>query len=121
MTQIAQWERVILLEVSPQSYTMLVEAPANKTYTLDNNVASTRRILNAALKTASGTLTAKLQKNGVDITNLTTLAVTSTISNTVPTNDGTSTLAPTDVLTVVVSGVAAPTDFSLDISYQLGG
>ena len=59
------------------SYSILIETPADKDYPIDGRAATARTITNFYAKTASGTCTATL-KNLTDTTTIGTISVTST-------------------------------------------
>ncbi len=101
-----------------QSINGLIEVGADKTYPILTYCAVPLRLTSLYMKTLSGTCTAKLQKNGVDITGLTALAVTSVragVTATAP-SDGTNIFAIGDVLDLIITGSAAPLDLSWSIT-----
>lgn len=90
----------------------------NATYVLASSarVACTINSLKN-LKTASGTITAKLQINGADITGLTGLSVTSTPQS--PNASAANTIAVGDRLTLVLSANSTATDLEGEIEVTI--
>ena len=78
-----------------------IESPAADTYffMLSSRVAFT--INQLSIKTTAGTCTAKVQVNGVDVTGLTGIAVSTTISE--PTASGANTVSVGNSVTLVVT------------------
>ncbi len=89
------------------------EAPTAKTYTLDPYAAYAYQIETLKIKTASGTATVKLQIDGVDVTGISAVSVSSTIAT------GTATAARTVAVgakvTMVVSGISTPVDMDFAV------
>ncbi len=122
MSKTNPWERAIKRVLGKDAgYVGLVETAADKTYPIDIYVPTNKIITGVAFKTLSGTITAKLQKNGVDITGLTAIAVTNVRAVTNPTApyNGTNSLVAGDVLTIITSGNAAALDLAFDIFAEL--
>jgi DUF4097 and DUF4098 domain-containing protein YvlB len=93
----------------------MIETPSNKTYILRLNAKYPGTISNISLKTASGTITAKLQKEGVDVTSCTAISVTSAESTTTCT--GANTFVAGDTITLVTTSNSSAAD--LQFSVQL--
>jgi len=96
------------------SYLMLIESPADKTYIIDGRVAAARTITNFYAKTSSGTCTATL-KNVTDTTTIGTISVTSTggsaasLSNTAVTEN--------ERLSIEISSNSSSADLELVVEY----
>jgi hypothetical protein len=77
----------------------------------------TAKIVSCRYRINSGTsATVKVQKNGVDVTNLTSISVTTTTASTTPVYDATQDLADTDMLALVVTAVSGtPTNLSFTL------
>jgi hypothetical protein len=92
----------------------LIEAPSNKTYVLVLYANQAGTIDGLVAKTTSGTLTADLRINGVSVTGLSAVAVTSVESNTA--SAGANTFVVGDTIEVVVSAVSSPVDLQLSVT-----
>lgn len=89
------------------------EAPTNKTYTLVlySNKAGTITALKAI--TVSGTLTVAVKINGTPVTGLSAVAVSSVLASAAASAANTFIIG--DVISITVSSVASPVDFSWSI------
>lgn len=87
-----------------------IEAPTAKTYTICQHATTTGTIQNLIAKLASGTCTLAVKINGVDVTGLAAVAVTSTESTTAAT--AANSVAVGDTITVVASSISSPADLS---------
>ena len=94
----------------------MIETPSNKTYILRLNAKYPGTISNISLKTASGTITAKLQKEGVDVTSCTAISVTSTESTTTCTAANTFVAGDTITLVTTSNSSAADLQFSVQLA-----
>lgn len=90
-----------------------VETPSAKTYTLRGKARYAGTINKVYLKTASGTITAKLQIAGVDVTSCTAIAVSSTPSDTTCT--AANTFAAGDAITLVTSSNSSAADLVVSV------
>lgn len=90
-----------------------VETPSAKTYTLRGKARYAGTINKVYLKTASGTITAKLQIAGVDVTSCTAIAVSSTPSDTTCT--AANTFAVGDAITLVTSSNSSSADLVVSV------
>ncbi len=93
-----------------------IEAATAKTYTLDLACAFACTINSLNIKTVSGTCTVAIKINGVDVTSLSAVSVSSVLSTTSAT--GANTVAIGNAITLVVSSISAPVDtaFTLKIT-----
>jgi len=91
----------------------MVETPSNKTYVLRLKAKYAGTINEVSLKTASGTITAKLQIGGVDVTGCTGISVTSTASLTSCT--AANTFASGDTLTLITSSNSSAADLQWSV------
>lgn len=90
-----------------------VETPSAKTYTLRGKARYAGTINKVYLKTASGTITAKLQIAGVDVTSCTAISVSSTPSDTTCT--AANTFAAGDAITLVTSSNSSSADLVVSV------
>lgn len=90
-----------------------IETPSNKTYVLRVKAKYAGTINEVSLKTASGTITAKLQIGGVDVTSCTGISVTSTASTTSCT--AANTFASGDTITLVTSSNSSAADLQFSV------
>lgn len=91
----------------------LIESPAATTYILRLNAKYAGTINNISIKTSAGTITAKLQIEGVDVTSCTGIAVTSTESTTTCT--AANSVAAGDTITLVTSSLSAATNLAFSV------
>lgn len=91
----------------------MVETPTNKTYVLRLKAKYSGTIDEISLKTASGTITAKLQIGGVDVTSCTGISVTSTASLTSCT--AANTFASGDTITLITSSNSSAADLQWSV------
>jgi hypothetical protein len=77
----------------------------------------TAKVVSCRYRINSGTsATVKVQKNGVDVTGLTAISVTTITASTTPAYDATQDLADTDMLALVVTAVSGtPTNLSFTL------
>ncbi len=94
------------------SYSGEIAEAENKDYTIELYAPVAGTINRFTTKTASGTLTAKLQINGVDVTG-SSQSVTSTIG--AGTCTAANVVAAGDKITMVLSSVDSPVDFDFSI------
>lgn len=92
------------------SILVLIEAPTAKSYTICQSATTAGTIQNLIAKLASGTCTLAVKINGVDVTGLAAVAVTSSESTTAAT--AANTVAVGDTITVVASSISSPADLS---------
>lgn len=78
-----------------------IEAAADKTYTLDLKAAYAYTVNELAIKTTSGTCTAKLTIEGVDVTGISAVSVSST--ETAATASAANSVAAGNTLNLVIS------------------
>lgn len=93
-----------------------VESPNNKTYTLDLYSIEARIIDSITLKTVSGTLTAAVRIDGVAITGLSSISVSSTETTALAT--ALNNMAIGQTLDLVVSGITSPVDLVFTLKYR---
>lgn len=91
----------------------MIESPSNKTYILRLNAKYAGTINEVSLKTASGTITAKLQKDGVDVTSCTGISVSSSESTTTCT--GANSIAAGETVTLVTSSNSSAADLQFSV------
>jgi hypothetical protein len=90
-----------------------IEAAANKSYVLDQAAAFAYTVNSLAIRSASGTCTAKLQIDGVDITGISSVAVGST--ETTATASGANAVTAGQTLALVVSGNSGATEVAFSV------
>jgi hypothetical protein len=90
---------------------VFIESPTSKTYVLELSAPAPFTITLFSIKTASGTCTAALNRNGSAITGLSAVSVTSTISNTVVSQA----VSVGDLITLVLSSVSSAVDLSVAV------
>jgi len=93
-----------------KSLGMLYEAPEVKTYTMWQYVTKAGTIASFIGKTASGTLTCTIKVDGVTVTGLSGIAITSTESTTPATANNAIEIGQT--ITMQVTAVSSPADFA---------
>lgn len=98
-----------------ESYTGMVETVSNKTYIIDEYAVAAKQVVNIRAKCASGTVTAKLQIGGSDITTCTGISVSSTAGTTTCSTGSTNDLAANGRLTLVTSSNSSCADFTFAI------
>ncbi len=91
----------------------LIETPAATTYILRLNAKYAGTINNISIKTSAGTITAKLQIEGVDVTSCTGIAVTSTESTTTCT--AANTVSAGDTITLVTSSLSSAANMAFSV------
>lgn len=92
-----------------------IEAPVNKTYTLDLYSIDARTIQSLAIKTSSGTCTAAIKIDGTAVTGISAVSVTST--ETVATATALNTVAIGQTITLDISSVSNPLDLVFTLKY----
>lgn len=92
-----------------------IEAPQVKTYTFDEGAVDARTINTFKVVVASGSMTASIKINGVTVTGLSAMSITT--APTVFTATALNIVAPDDVITFVVTAVSAPTDMAFTLKY----
>ena len=95
-----------------------IEAPTDKTFVLDTSAPDGYTINSLKVATVSGTCTVAVQKNGVDVTGLSGVAVSSTY--TTATATGNNSVVTGDKITLVVSASSSPVDLELSIDCTKG-
>lgn len=93
-----------------------IERPTAKTYYLQLAAKITFTVTKLSIKTTAGTCTAKIQINGVDVTGLTGVAVTTSLSE--PAASGANIVALTNSVTLVIT---SPSGDIGDLIAELGG
>lgn len=91
----------------------MIETPSNKTYPIRLKAKFAATINEISLKTASGTITAKLTINGVDVTGCTAISVTSTASLTSCT--AANTVASGDTINLVTTSNSSAADLQFSV------
>jgi hypothetical protein len=94
----------------PETIPGMIEAPVNKTYTLVLSALYGCTINYFKAQTTSGTLTAKLQIGGVDVTGSSISVISASV--TTGTCSGSNTVVAGNLITMVVTAVSLPADFS---------
>ncbi len=90
-----------------------IRTPTDSTYTLIQSIPYGETINDIRIALTSGTCTVAIQINGVDVTGLNAIAVSST-PQTVSAS-ALNTMVPTDQLTLVISGSSSPVNLSFTI------
>src|SRR5690349_12194321 len=83
-----------------------IDFPTNQSYTVDFQATEAYTINKLFIQTVSGTCTVAIQINGVSVTGLSAVAVSSTLSQ--PTASGANSVAIGNNVTLVVSGATSP-------------
>lgn len=94
----------------------MIETPAVKTYTLDLKASYAYQIQTLSTILTSGTATAKVQIDDEDVTGLTAISVSSTITNSTAT--AARDVAADSKVTLVVSAVADPVDLAFSMKVK---
>lgn len=94
-----------------------IENPLNKKYIITNAAVTSGTINSAWLETLSGTLTASIKINAVNVTSLSAVAVSSTGANTNAT--GANTFVANDTITLTVTSISTPSDFNFTIKWTV--
>lgn len=105
--------QTLLESLTSEQIDGLIESPAATTYILRLNAKYAGTINNISIKTSAGTITAKLQIEGVDVTSCTGIAVTSTESTTTCT--AANSVAAGDTITLVTSSLSAATNLAFSV------
>lgn len=98
-----------------ESIDAFIESPANKDYTLVYEAKFAFDVAQMDIVTNSGMLEASLQINGVDITGMASLFVTSTNLNATP--SGSASLVAGDELILSIANVASALDLQVSIEF----
>lgn len=93
----------------------MIEAPQNKTYTLDPASIETRVLNSLKIYTSSGTCTVDIKINGASVTGLSSLSVTSTQQEAVAT--ALNNVAIGDIITLDVTSSSGATDMVFRLKY----
>jgi hypothetical protein len=93
-----------------EALTGMIETPSDKTYVIDQSAAYPYTINTLVAATASGTLTGKIQINGVDVTGISALSISSTPAT--GTASAANSVSVGNKVTLVVSGSSTPADLS---------
>lgn len=99
------------------SFSSFIEAPSNKSYTIDLAAAVGYTISTFKAITSSGTLTAAVKINGTPVTGISAQAVSSVLST--GTASAANTVSIGDTVTVVVSSVSSAVDFAFTLKVTL--
>lgn len=121
MTQglLAPWQTAILRSLGEDGISGEIAAPANGSITVFLYVPFPCTITGLSGKTSAGTLTASVQLDGVAVTGLDALAVSSVEINPTPTQGTTTAQASAgQTLAIVVSAVAAAANFAYVVKYR---
>lgn len=103
----------IYKEPNIDTFSQFIETPTDKTYTIDLYSNKTYTIDYLAIKTDSGTCTASLQINDVDVTSLNSISVNNVLQKINATGNNIMTVG--DKLTLVITGVSLVVDLQLTI------
>lgn len=95
-----------------------IEAPQDKTYTLDLYAIDARTINTLAIKTTTGTCTVALEIDGVSVTGISAVSVSSV--ETTATATALNSVSIGQTLTMVVSSISSATDLVFTIKYVRG-
>lgn len=96
-----------------QTITGQIEEAADKSYILDLSAAAAYTIISLTIKTDSGTCTAKVTIDDVDVTGITSISVTS--SETTASASGTNTVSSGETVALVISSNSS----ALDVTFTL--
>jgi hypothetical protein len=91
-----------------ESITGMIESPTNKSYILDQYAPFAYTINSLVVKLVSGTCTAKIQIDGVDVTGISSVSCTS--GETTATASAANTVAIGNTITLVISSISTPVD-----------
>lgn len=105
--------QTLLESLTTEQIDGLIESPAATTYILRLNAKYAGTINNISIKTSAGTITAKLQIEGVDVTSCTGISVSSAESTTTCT--AANTFAAGDTIQMVTSSLSAATNLAFSI------
>lgn len=98
-----------------ESYTGHVKEAEDYTYVLDEYASYAKQITNIRIRCSSGTVTAKLQIGGSDITTCTGISVTSTAATTTCNTGSSNDLAANGRLTLVTSSNSSCLDLTFTV------
>lgn len=98
-----------------ESYSGHIETAANKTYVIDEYASFAKQVVNIRPKCASGTITAKLQIDGSDITTCTAISVSSSAATTTCDTGSSNNLAANGRLTLVTTSNSSCLDLTFTI------
>lgn len=99
----------------PFAITGFIETAAVKSYTLDTSAISAYRIESITIKCSSGTATVSIEKNGVAMTGLSGISVSTTVATATATNDGTNDVVAGNTLTLNITVNSSATDIEFTI------
>lgn len=105
--------QTLLESLTSEQIDGLIESPAATTYILRLNAKYAGTINNISIKTSAGTITAKLQIDGVDVTSCTGIAVTSTESTTTCT--AANTVSAGTTISLVTSSLSAAANLAFSV------
>jgi hypothetical protein len=118
-------QRAIQRIVGGDSYPILIEAGANKTYVMDCYVPGPLKVTGVSIVTNTGTITIVVQRvrSGVTVTvgGLSALAASSTLTTTAATGDDTAVFQTGDRLQITTSANAAAVDLAVSVSIERQG
>lgn len=92
-----------------------IETPSDKTYVIRLNAKYAGTIANISLKTASGTITAKLTIEGIDVTGCTSISVSS--AETTATCNAANTFSAGHTIALVTSSNSSAADLQFSIQF----
>lgn len=101
------------LGVDIEEIDWLIETPTAKTYAMVGKAKYAGTINSLYRKTSAGSITAKVQINGVDVTGLTALSCTTTAQE--ASAAGANTVVAGDRITLVLSAASSPADLELTL------
>lgn len=96
----------------------LIEAPQAKTYVIDQSAAHGYTIDTLIIKSAAGTCTAKLTIEGVDVTGISAVSVSSTEAT--GTASAANTVSTGDTVALVITSPSTVSDVSFTMKYSRG-
>jgi len=105
--------QTLLESLTSEQIDGLIESPAATTYIVRLNAKYATTINNISIKTSAGTVTAKLQIDGVDVTSCTGISVSSTESTTTCT--AANTVDAGDTIQLVLSSLSSAANLSFSV------
>lgn len=97
------------------SFSGMIEAPADKTFVLDQSAAYAYTINTLKIATVSGTASVAIKINGTSVTGISAVSVSSTPAT--GTASALNAVAIGDKVTLVVSSGSSPVDLSFTLKY----
>lgn len=92
----------------------MIETPSVKTYTLIESATRSLTVSSLKMRLSSGSVTAKLQINGVDITGISSVSATTT--QVTATASGANSIAAGARLTLVITSASSAADLSFSVA-----